>query len=720
MPALIEAADSARDGGEWALARDTYRQVLDLSPRRAGVWAQYGHALKETGALEEARDAYQAAIDLRPDHADSYVQMAHLARLQGRIGEAASAYVHAVVLDPANRAALEELRDFQRRGVGFDQDAVARALISAQVLDAADDAAPDDVAGTPGLVFDLGDLVVYAREARRPTGIQRVQIGLVSALLASPQAHSRVRLCAFNGDRGDWITLPAALFTAVAEAMEEGDDSGWGLLVDRLSDQFDFGAPQIFLPGDALINLGTSWSTPDYFLHIRRLKTAAAVRYIPFVHDMIPVMAPRYCLPSLVSEFADWVAQALEHADAFLTNSRSSAGDLMTAAQRLGLALSPDRVGRVALNADPRVGGTIADPVVLEQLALTPDGYVLFVSTVEPRKNHLAAIEAWATLVDRLGIENTPPLICVGNAGWLNTQVHEALAAKPQLKHLVRFVGPVADAALAALYEGCAFAFYPSRYEGWGLPVTEALCHGKAVLTSDSSSLPEAGGEFALRFRLDDAADLVAHLERLIRDAPLRRRLEGDIAARFRPRSWGEIARELVDRLKVWESLEPRPAPAPPCVEIGRTLWLRTAPDATLFPGRAGNERLRSGSGWWPLETQGTWTREGGGVIRAPLKDPGGDEDLALEIELIEPPWPSDWTLTQGWGGGLSGRLEAGQGAVITLPLPPAARRQGEVVFTLTGEAGILSETGENRRFAVGLKSLTLRAVGSQSTPSPR
>lgn len=728
--ALIAEADRARDRTDWSLAQVLYRKVLDEAPRRAGVWVQYGHALKEDGVLEAAREAYQAAIDLRPELADTHVQMGHLLRLQGQVGEAAQAYVRAVQLDAANRAALEELRDLQRRGVVFDHRAASDALVWAERLWSRIEPLKS---ARVTLVFDLGDLIGYARESRRPTGIQRVQIAIVSALLSRPNPHRAIDLCAFNAHRGDWIGLPPSLFqaltramldTAISETGEEGldDETCWRALVNQVSDLFDFGAARSFRTGETLVNLGTSWSTPDYFLHLRRIKADAAIRYVPFVHDMIPVMVPEHCVPMLVAEFADWIAQAFDHADAFLTNSRSSAADLTAAAACLGHVLSPNRIGLMPLGADPGATTAAPDRTVLKRMGLSPDAYVLFVSTIESRKNHVAAIQAWAALVERNGAAGTLPLICVGKAGWLNAEIYAELAARPELAKLVRFVGAVSDAALAALYDGCAFFFYPSRYEGWGLPVTEALCHGKAVLTSDASSLPEVGGDFAQRFRLDDPTDLVDQLDRIMHDAALRRCLESRVAADFRPRTWDEIASNLVAQLDTWGLEAPRPAPEPPQIKPERAFLLRTSPDHTLFPGRAELERFRSDSGWWPLDAEGVWTREGGGAIRGPAPPEGGD--LVLEVELRSPPWPADWKLSIDGGPSLLGHLEPGADAVVSLVAPEETRRDGSLGFRLTGGVGIVSEIGDNRQFGVGLKAFALSRPGETSsfhtTPSPR
>lgn len=132
MLGLIAEADQARDQADWPLARRLYRTVLDKAPHRAGVWAQYGHALRETGALYEAESAFQAAIDRRPDRADDYIQLGHLLRLMARPAEAIESYVRAVELNPGSAPALDALRFLRSQGHSFDHDRVSAALTSSK------------------------------------------------------------------------------------------------------------------------------------------------------------------------------------------------------------------------------------------------------------------------------------------------------------------------------------------------------------------------------------------------------------------------------------------------------------------------------------------------------------------------------------------------------------------------------------------------------------
>src|SRR5271166_6283777 len=112
---VITLADRARDAGQWELAAGLYRKALDRYPRNAGVWVQYGHALKESGELRDpdklaqAELAYRTALSLDPGVADTHLQVGHVLKLQGKTSEAEAAYLRAFALDPSMPYPQEEL-----------------------------------------------------------------------------------------------------------------------------------------------------------------------------------------------------------------------------------------------------------------------------------------------------------------------------------------------------------------------------------------------------------------------------------------------------------------------------------------------------------------------------------------------------------------------------------------------------------------------------------
>ena len=674
-------ADIRRDRGDWAGAARAYRASLDLDSSRADLWVQLGHALKESGDLEGSGDAYQQSLDRAPDVADTHLMLGHFLKVSGRREEAAAAYARSAELDPSRPDALNELRTLIHQGVTLDHD-LALSLIGelreARRRRTADLTLADD--GRITAVFDVADLIGYFHNARLPTGIQRVQIEIIGALLRDPPTDIQIGVCAFAQHRDGWVGLPAELFLRLIDLALQGGDRGepaWRAVLDEVGLMADLAPGLRFPRGAWLINLGTSWWLQNYFLKVREARRLYGIRYLPFVHDMIPVMAPEHCTRPLTQDFISWVLGVFAHADRFLTNSEASKRDLERIAARLGHTVTDDQVQVVPLDADFRKPG--ADHPVAETLSrygLSEGGFILFVSTIESRKNHLAAFRALSDLIARHGAAALPKLVCVGNHGWLNDAVFQRLEADPGLRRQVVMLSGVADADLANLYRTSAFTLYPSQYEGWGLPVTESLCYGRAVLASDSSSLPEAGGDFAAYFRLGDQAGLTEALERLILDLPWRRSLEAHIAARFRPRPWRALASDIIDRITAWSETTPAGPAATPMAEGGRYYWLRRSRETGVGAGVMAPEIFRVGEGWLPPEDWGCWTR-GEAVLEARVDAAG---PLRLFLGLQAPAdRPVAWRVEAGGEVVAEGELESGRTRWLVQPLPADTPTDGLV-----------------------------------------
>jgi glycosyltransferase involved in cell wall biosynthesis len=145
-----------------------------------------------------------------------------------------------------------------------------------------------------------------------------------------------------------------------------------------------------------------------------------------------------------------------------------------------------------------------------------PEVFLLSLCTLEPRKNLTGLLEAYATLpVPR------PPLYLAGGAGWEVSPIFDRLR-QLRLQRDVRVVGYVPEAELPLWYNASRLFAYPSLYEGFGLPVLEALACGTPVITSNVASLPEVGGRAALLVPPADRTRLAAAMQRVLDDVGLR------------------------------------------------------------------------------------------------------------------------------------------------------------------------------------------------------
>lgn len=156
---------------------------------------------------------------------------------------------------------------------------------------------------------------------------------------------------------------------------------------------------------------------------------------------------------------------------------------------------------------------------VAQKYSLTPP-YLLYLGTLQPRKNLVRLVEAYA----RSGV--VQPLVLAGKPGWLSASILDAIAAQPaDVRSRIHLPGYVEEADKAALLSGATALLYPSLYEGFGFPLLEAQACGTAVLAANTSSLPEIAGGGALLLDPTDTDALAAAIQRLTQDAALRRSL---------------------------------------------------------------------------------------------------------------------------------------------------------------------------------------------------
>jgi len=226
------------------------------------------------------------------------------------------------------------------------------------------------------------------------------------------------------------------------------------------------------------------------------------------LHDLTGVVCPNTMPLSsrLISRVL--LRRSVRAADMVLADSRATA---RLADKLLGVEANKivivypglaDGIGPVARDA--------ATMHVAERFGITA-GYILAVSTIEPRKDYEVLLRAVENVKD------APLVVIAGSEGWRCQSTMRQIAALEN-RGRVRYIGRVDDRDLSALYSAARFMIYPSVYEGFGLPILEAMACGCPVLCSWSSSLPEVGGAAAHYFRAHDPHDLAAKMREMIAD----------------------------------------------------------------------------------------------------------------------------------------------------------------------------------------------------------
>lgn len=244
--------------------------------------------------------------------------------------------------------------------------------------------------------------------------------------------------------------------------------------------------------GDVLLSVGLDWDWEQQRIDsiLYDLKTKKDVKVISCCYDLIPVLFPHYCVGDVAAKFREYFTNLTWSSSAMLCISRRSEADYKALAADLGMPEIPTRVMLLG-NKLPEPGEDVSDEVA----GLCEQRFILFVSTIERRKNHEVIYKALHILGERGQLNPDLKVVFVGMPGWGVGDLLKDIELDPLTRDHIVQLSHANDAELRMLYEHCEFFVYPSLYEGWGLPVAEALAFGKFVIASDRGSIPEVGGD---------------------------------------------------------------------------------------------------------------------------------------------------------------------------------------------------------------------------------
>ncbi len=267
--------------------------------------------------------------------------------------------------------------------------------------------------------------------------------------------------------------------------------------------------------------------------------TRPATRTLLTVHDLSFVRTPDTASPALKRYLDRVVPRSVQRADHVLADSQATKDDLTAL-----YGVNPGKITVLLSGVNPRFQ-PVRDPVALtavrQRYGIGSAPFILSVGTVQPRKNYERLIRAFASLPDQ-----AVHLVIAGGRGWLQGPIYAVVDAL-NVRDRVHFIGFADDADLPALYSAARCFAFPSLYEGFGLPVLEAMACGAPVVTSNVSSLVEVAGQAALLVDPLSVDDIGAALARLLTDEPLRVHLVEQGLRQAAQFTWERAARQLLE-----------------------------------------------------------------------------------------------------------------------------------------------------------------------------
>ncbi|AVT15477.1 transcription elongation factor GreAB [Paracidovorax avenae] len=378
--------------------------------------------------------------------------------------------------------------------------------------------------------------LILGADALRPplTGIGRYSYELARRLVN----HEEIA-CLRYFSMGQWIEDPLAALASPADEGAVVSVPEVKTMRDRLSS--NRAAVQIFaLLTPALFgwrlrgNKAAIYHSPNYIVPPFAGKTVSTV------HDLSHLLHPEFHPPARVDYLRLALKSSLARTDQVITVSEMVRQEMLA----YGL-FSADRIQAIHLAADSVYRPHSAEMLkpAMTALGLQARQYSLFVGTVEPRKNVARLIQAYRQLPAT--VRQAYPLVVAGGKGWNSHDTHAELA-RAQAEGWLRYVSFIDQRWLPALYAGARLMVYPSLYEGFGLPIVEAMASGTPVLTSNTSCMPEVAGGAAYLIDPRDMDELRHGLEYCLSDEAWQAEAYVKGLARAGQLSWDRCASETV------------------------------------------------------------------------------------------------------------------------------------------------------------------------------
>ncbi len=275
---------------------------------------------------------------------------------------------------------------------------------------------------------------------------------------------------------------------------------------------------------------------------ILSIKNSLKLSYYAVCHDLIPVKFPHLYVGD-PQKFSHYLTELGKGVDNLFCVSQCTERDFKNFA--LDMKFPCPSTSVVTLGCEIRQTYSLDAP---GRMKLFTSPYILFVSTIERRKNHISLYKAWLNLIES-GRKNLPKLVWVGMKGWKVKDLLSDINLDPRIKESIFILSEIRDAELSELYQNALFTVYPSYYEGWGLPIAESLNYGKMAIVSSSSSMPEVGKDLVDYVHPYDIVGWAKRIAFYLDNPDELARKEQDIREKYQKHSWEDFSKQIFTKI---------------------------------------------------------------------------------------------------------------------------------------------------------------------------
>lgn len=400
----------------------------------------------------------------------------------------------------------------------------------------------------------LFDVTLLRKFPKRPTGILRVCAEFCYWFLNN--AASDVEFCFFEKSTKQFYFMdPAQVKTILHKMCDPSTPTKQPSKKPKLFNKIDLLIKKIkllitskkvnFQECGVYFDLGLN-ARESYLTNLLKNKERYGFKLITFCHDLIPVLEPQFAWIESqkafdeINHFFEFIGKYSDH---IFCVSKYTQKDLTRFLKNHNIPLPSTSIFINGSNPTKKTSQTQKS-----FHNLTPNNFILYVSSIDKRKNQDIIYKAYRLLKER-GIENLPKVVLVGAYLGDARSFLNYIKWDPNIKDLFVTLDNISDLELDWLYENCLFTVYPSLYEGWGIPVAESLNHGKFCLASNATSIPEVGGDFVEYIHPLDTFSWAQKIYEYISNPQMLQNRVQKIEQEYKPQTWDVSIKEAYNRI---------------------------------------------------------------------------------------------------------------------------------------------------------------------------